>query len=861
MPESARPAESTSKAGQGSGRAVIMASTTGEPDARASSGNPFPGPQPYVGAQRDVFFGRADAVSTLLSLILSSHIVLLHAPSGAGKSSLLQAGLLPALDDARIPMVATVRFAQERESDLVTGTESKSRGPDEDSFVDRTIGRLVAGRKLDVAVPHTIAEAVQTLRIPDGQVFVMLLDQFEELFADPAQWQARKEFLRQLSAAVEAEPRLRVILGMRSDYLAALIPYERDLPSRLVIRMSLPGLSDRAVEQVIRKAFLRSGVAISERALGELVESLFRTGGKEVPETTRAEFANLIQLQIVCRRAWDRLRDRRATDGQVMEDVDLDVAGTMVSFVDAAVHSVATRASIDEAWIRCWLESLILPGNRRAIVSVEGLGDTVHEILDELEEARLLRLEYRNQSRLAELTHDSMVAALIESNRRWRRRARRARLRRSVLALAVVVIMLTSFVVVFVKAQDSSVTYHDGALETGPFDVAFAGSPKYPVAVVELQLAPQAAGGAPITVSISERRPNTGAWTEIASRTYSSGELEDTFSPYVYYRSLSGIVTVTAADLEYRVRTTSTYSGYEVGISVSRLGRVESLDIGGTAGSTSLEFNAATGSQRAVQLPAGSYRIQGVQSVAAPRVIDMDEEDFVVVLGRGGIIALTSSAYGAARPARITSLASADPLSPPGTQTTAGGELSLARIDLSWDTLPTSVSIRCDAVISYSVRNLAEPTDVVISSPSSSVSHRALLASPGNHVLVLTGSGRPPSTCRVDVAQSRDPVEDVGVSELTLGGGPLSTEDALAFRMSQTRLLLAPHSEGIRYGYSCADGSGSDGRLARTGTFAAVLPADVYCVLSARRSPGTTAVRIPITTTALPGSASTGRPR
>src|SRR6478672_6533838 len=73
--------------------------------------NPFPGPKPYNRHQRDVFFGRRRAVEELTSLVLSSSIVLVHAPSGSGKSSLLEAGLFPRLADFNVNIMPPVRFS------------------------------------------------------------------------------------------------------------------------------------------------------------------------------------------------------------------------------------------------------------------------------------------------------------------------------------------------------------------------------------------------------------------------------------------------------------------------------------------------------------------------------------------------------------------------------------------------------------------------------------------------------------------------------------------------------------------------------------------------------------------------------
>src|SRR3954454_23677628 len=63
--------------------------------------NPYVGPRPFEQADAALFFGRRREVRELLSLIVAHRVVLLYASSGAGKSSLLNAGLIPMLAEEK----------------------------------------------------------------------------------------------------------------------------------------------------------------------------------------------------------------------------------------------------------------------------------------------------------------------------------------------------------------------------------------------------------------------------------------------------------------------------------------------------------------------------------------------------------------------------------------------------------------------------------------------------------------------------------------------------------------------------------------------------------------------------------------
>ena len=66
--------------------------------------NPYVGPRPFT--QTDPLFGRDVEKVELLNLLIAERIVLLYSPSGAGKTSLIQAGLVPELKAGAVPAAA-----------------------------------------------------------------------------------------------------------------------------------------------------------------------------------------------------------------------------------------------------------------------------------------------------------------------------------------------------------------------------------------------------------------------------------------------------------------------------------------------------------------------------------------------------------------------------------------------------------------------------------------------------------------------------------------------------------------------------------------------------------------------------------
>jgi hypothetical protein len=70
-----------------------------EPTLIAPFENPYVGPRPFEKHEQRLFFGRDWEAEELVALIIAHPAVLLYAESGAGKSSLLNARILPKLQN------------------------------------------------------------------------------------------------------------------------------------------------------------------------------------------------------------------------------------------------------------------------------------------------------------------------------------------------------------------------------------------------------------------------------------------------------------------------------------------------------------------------------------------------------------------------------------------------------------------------------------------------------------------------------------------------------------------------------------------------------------------------------------------
>lgn len=400
---------------------------------------------PYVGAHsftkedRHRFFGRERDLRDLGRLLIAERIVLLYSPSGAGKSSLLQAGLAPALANDNFVVHPIMRVHNELPEGH-TGTPNRFLY----SAVSYLHSELPDDRQaeLDPASMEdlTFSGYLDLIAGPDGEETneVLIFDQFEEILKiDPgsrAAHRERTEFFRQVGEAL-ASRRRWAVFSIREDYLAGLDPYRRFIPTRLTTRFRLDLLRVEDARRAISlppqdPAF---NVTIADDAVDQLLSDLGGAANLGTESITLpgqiddALYIEPLHLQIVCDRLWQKVQP---VAGDVITLKHLgtssDVDSALRGFYDDTVARVAAKTGTDERSIRDWFqEELILgkEGMRGQVIRGEhrsGSLDT--DTADALVEAKVVNRELRLNTDRFELSHDRLIPAVRSSNTDWYQR-------------------------------------------------------------------------------------------------------------------------------------------------------------------------------------------------------------------------------------------------------------------------------------------------------------------------------------------------------------------------------------------------------------------------------------------------------
>lgn len=399
--------------------------------------NPWLGLGSFTEDSRAYFFGREEEVAELCRRVQRKLLTILFGKSGLGKTSILQAGVVPKLrSEGYCPVYVRIAYATDAPSpaDQIKHAIFKATGA-QGQWTQ--VGVAAAGESLWEFLHHRD----DVLRDGAGNPLIPLLifDQFEEIFtlgqSDDAGRSRAQQFLDDLADLVENRPpraleeRLeedetaverfdftrsdyRVLIALREDYLAPLEGLKRVMPSITQNRMRLaPMTGNQALAAVLGPG----GRLVSEEVAAAIVR--FVAGGTELGN---AEVEPSL-LSLICR----ELNDRRLAQGQseiTLAMLDGAHAGILGEFYERSIADqpdgvrrfIEDKLLTESGYRESVAEENVLAAFAEAQASPDALATLINR--------RLLRIEERLDARRVELTHDVLCRFVKES--RDRRHAR-----------------------------------------------------------------------------------------------------------------------------------------------------------------------------------------------------------------------------------------------------------------------------------------------------------------------------------------------------------------------------------------------------------------------------------------------------
>jgi len=393
------------------------------PDQNVSP-NPYVGPRSFTTGEK--LYGRDVEARDLLDLLIAERILLLHSPSGAGKSSLVQAGLIPTLQQEGFFILPPMRVNLElpapyREdcdcnryifSILLALEESSEEN-------DRVPFDQLAKMNLEQYLDYRLKKD------NNPESTLLFFDQFEEILTtDPTDKPGKLQFFHQLGLALR-DRKLWALFAIREDYVAALDPFARPLPTRLANRFRLDFLGIQAARQAIQQPVLETGIKFTDNAVEKLVKDLRQVQVQQWDGSFVKQdglYVEPVQLQVVCFHLWQQL----SPDQKTITEKDILAIGnvdqSLAEYYNAEVHGISTSLGIPEYRVRRWFDDkLITSEGIRGLVQ-KGKEDSDgldNRAIKMLENAHLVRSEKRLGATWFELAHDRLIDPVRKNNATW----------------------------------------------------------------------------------------------------------------------------------------------------------------------------------------------------------------------------------------------------------------------------------------------------------------------------------------------------------------------------------------------------------------------------------------------------------
>ncbi|WP_437935888.1 nSTAND1 domain-containing NTPase [Sorangium sp. So ce341] len=364
--------------------------------------NPFPGPQPYRAADRARFHGREELSYRLEASVLANRCVTVYGLSGSGKSSLMQASVIPALVDSH--QIRVVRIDAWPEGKHPT-----------EWLADAVYAALSFGeRPADLPAEEALLAAAQRAARKSPRIVLLYLDQLEQLLYPSRSTAEVEAFFAALNRLVDTPLRdLRVVLLLREDYLGRFRDRLREHRRLLSHGFRVGTLTVAELSEAVCKA--AAGGQPPQTWEIEPTRALLRqvrTSGQAESDDAEAQAA---YAQIVCR----ALFQQRAQGGGAAEQAAVEAEPILRRYLEATLDDLG---ALSAAARRLLEDHLVTADGTRTLRTEKELlrllpAKELGPILKALEGAAILHAEEHQGSRYFEIGHDWLALRVSEARR------------------------------------------------------------------------------------------------------------------------------------------------------------------------------------------------------------------------------------------------------------------------------------------------------------------------------------------------------------------------------------------------------------------------------------------------------------
>lgn len=335
---------------------------------------PYKGLEAYTLSDAEVFFGRDQAIRDLREAMRRGPLTVLQAESGAGKTSLLQAGIVPHLM-AEEHLAVLIRPQFENPTDAI-----------KKSF----IGNLGSTPKLARASLVDFLRRVKGI-IGHHIILYVILDQFEEFFAKYTLEEDRQLFILDLAECLnDATLNVRWVISITTDSFGQLGKFEPHIRNPFSNAQSLYLFNQQEAAAVIAKPAQRHGLSFEDGLLEQLLNDL---------DQNHDELTAPTQIQLVCAALYDDIKDKSTVFTRALYDQKGGAQGILHGYIGSVLRHDLPHEERAAAYKI--LEALVTSEKKRVIrgkidleTALQGKGiasEMLESTLNHLVSRRLLR--------------------------------------------------------------------------------------------------------------------------------------------------------------------------------------------------------------------------------------------------------------------------------------------------------------------------------------------------------------------------------------------------------------------------------------------------------------------------------------
>ncbi|QLE57848.1 tetratricopeptide repeat protein [Nostoc sp. TCL26-01] len=379
---------------------------------KASS--PYQGLAQFTATDSSRFYGRNKLIEDLYNNSKENNLLILLGASGSGKSSLVQAGLIP-------------KFSNENKKDFVYFYLVPNQSPFY-SFYGQIIAFVSTNTNYykqsdaQIALPpskidtdedlqnalNLLVKVVTTLKKNPDSVWLIFIDQFEEIFTRTSEFE-RGLFIQSLSNLINHlknsnDKSVKVVLAMRTDFLDRLMNEFPDFVAAIQNEGKEPfsyitPMTDRELKLVIKNPAASHGVNVDKDLIEEIINDF------------RGESRSLPLLQYTLDLLWknDDLSDRLLNQ-KTYEDLGR-VGGALQQQAEKIYQHFDNQGQ-SQAIAYIFIKLVTITGDSKRVSKRENksrfIGEVLETIVDELIKEHRLLISGRQPDTI-EIAHEALI--------------------------------------------------------------------------------------------------------------------------------------------------------------------------------------------------------------------------------------------------------------------------------------------------------------------------------------------------------------------------------------------------------------------------------------------------------------------